>query len=41
MIVSLAFRDEILRLLGDDPELTGVRVRELIEPLGSAAARRR
>jgi transposase len=28
------FRDEIHRLLKDDPKLTGVRVRELIEPLG-------
>jgi transposase len=28
------FRDEIHRLLKDDPRLTGVRVRELIEPLG-------
>lgn len=28
------FKDEIHRLLRDDPKLTGVRVRELIEPLG-------
>lgn len=28
------FKDEIHRLLKDDPRLTGVRVRELIEPLG-------
>jgi len=28
------FRDEIHRLLKDDPKLSGVRVRELIEPLG-------
>lgn len=28
------FKDEIHRLLKDDPKLTGVRVRELIEPLG-------
>jgi transposase len=28
------FKDEVHRLLGDDPKLTGVRVRELIEPLG-------
>jgi transposase len=28
------FRDEIHRLLGEDPKLPGVRVRELIEPLG-------
>jgi transposase len=28
------FKDEIHRLLGDDPRLSGVRVRELIEPLG-------
>jgi hypothetical protein len=28
------FREEIHRLLGDDPRLPGVRVRELIEPLG-------
>ena len=29
-----AFKDEIHRLLSDDPKLPGVRVRELIEPLG-------
>jgi transposase len=28
------FKDEICRLLKDDPRLSGVRVRELIEPLG-------
>jgi hypothetical protein len=28
------FKDEIHRLLGQDPRLPGVRVRELIEPLG-------
>ena len=28
------FKDEIHRLLKDDPRLPGVRVRELIEPLG-------
>ncbi|MFL5864851.1 MAG: IS21 family transposase [Solirubrobacteraceae bacterium] len=28
------FKPEIHRLLGDDPKLTGVRVRELLEPLG-------
>jgi transposase len=28
------FKDEVLRLLKDDPRLPGVRVRELIEPLG-------
>jgi transposase len=28
------FKDEILRLLREDPTLTGVRIRELIEPLG-------
>jgi hypothetical protein len=28
------FKDEIHRLLGDDPKLPGVRVREEIEPLG-------
>jgi hypothetical protein len=28
------FKDEIHRLLSDDPKLPGVRVRELIEPLG-------
>jgi transposase len=29
-----AFRDEIHRLLSEDPRLSGVRVRELLEPLG-------
>jgi hypothetical protein len=29
-----AFKDKIHRLLGEDPRLPGVRVRELIEPLG-------
>ena len=28
------FKDEIHRLLREDPKLPGVRVRELIEPLG-------
>ena len=28
------FKEEILRLLREDPTLTGVRVRELLEPLG-------
>jgi transposase len=28
------FKDEILRLLREDPQLSGVRIRELIEPLG-------
>jgi transposase len=28
------FKDEICRLLAEDPRLSGVRVRELIEPLG-------
>jgi transposase len=28
------FKDEIHRLLGDDPRLSGVRVREELEPLG-------
>jgi transposase len=28
------FKDEVHRLLKDDPKLSGVRVRELIEPLG-------
>jgi len=30
----IRFKDEIHRLLPDDPKLTGVRLRELIEPLG-------
>jgi transposase len=29
-----AFKDEIRRLLGEDPDLPGVRVGELLEPLG-------
>ncbi len=29
-----SFKDEIHRLLKDDPKLSGVRVRELLEPLG-------
>lgn len=33
------FRPEIHRLLKDDPKLPGVRVRELLEPLGCTAAR--
>ena len=33
------FKDEIHRLLGDDPKLNGVRVRELIEPLGFGGGR--
>ena len=28
------FKDEIHRLLREDPKLPGVRVRELLEPLG-------
>ena len=28
------FKDEIHRLLRDDPTLSGVRIRELLEPLG-------
>jgi hypothetical protein len=34
------FKDEIHRLLRDDPKLTGVRVRELIEPLGFDGGKR-
>ena len=34
------FKEEIHRLLRDDPKLTGVRVRELIEPLGFDGGRR-
>ena len=34
-----AFREEIHRLLRDDPKLPGVRVRELIEPLGYAGSK--
>jgi transposase len=33
------FRDEIHRLLGEDPKLPGQRVRELIEPLGYAGSK--
>jgi transposase len=33
------FKDEIHRLLKDDPKLTGVRVRELLEPLGCTAGK--
>jgi transposase len=33
------FKDEIHRLLQDDPKLPGVRVRELIEPLGFAGGK--
>ena len=33
------FKPEIHRLLKDDPKLTGVRVRELLEPLGCAAGK--
>jgi transposase len=33
------FRDEIHRLLGEDPKLPGVRVRELIAPLGFAGGK--
>jgi transposase len=33
------FKDEIHRLLREDPKLTGVRVRELIEPLGFAGSK--
>src|SRR3954452_23151761 len=33
------FREEIHRLLRDDPKLPGVRVRELLEPLGYAEAK--
>ncbi len=33
------FKDEIHRLLKDDPKLSGVRVRELIEPLGFDGAK--
>ncbi len=34
------FKDEIHRLLNDDPKLPGVRVRELLEPLGCTVSRR-
>ena len=33
------FREEIHRLLKDDPKLSGVRVRESIEPLGYAGSK--
>src|SRR3954454_4242107 len=33
------FRDEIHRLLREDPRLPGQRIRELIEPLGYAGAK--
>ena len=33
------FREEIHRLLGEDPKLSGVRVRELLEPLGCTAGK--
>jgi transposase len=33
------FKDEIHRLLRDDPRLPGVRLRELLEPLGCAASK--
>ncbi len=33
------FKDEIHRLLRDDAKLTGVRVRELLEPLGCSASK--
>ena len=33
------FKDEIHRLLREDPTLTGVRVRELLEPLGCRAGK--
>ena len=33
------FKAEIHRLLKDDPKLTGVRVRELLEPLGCAVGK--
>ena len=33
------FKDEIHRLLAEDPKLPGVRVRELLEPLGCAAGK--
>jgi hypothetical protein len=34
-----AFKDEIHRLLAEDPKLPGVRVRELLEPLGCTASK--
>jgi transposase len=33
------FKPEIHRLLGEDPRLSGVRVRELLEPLGCTAGK--
>jgi transposase len=33
------FKDEIHRLLAEDPKLPGVRVRELLEPLGCTASK--
>jgi transposase len=33
------FKDEICRLLGEDPRLPGVRIRELLEPLGCTASK--
>jgi transposase len=33
------FKDEICRLLRDDPRLPGVRIRELLEPLGCTASK--
>ena len=33
------FKDEIHRLLADDPTLTGVGIRERLEPLGFAASK--
>ena len=33
------FKDEIHRLLGEDPKLPGVRVRELLAPLGCTASK--
>ena len=33
------FKDEIYRLLREDPKLPGVRVRELLEPLGCTASK--
>jgi len=33
------FKDEIHRLLRDDPRLPGVRIRELLEPLGCTASK--
>jgi transposase len=33
------FKDEIHRLLGEDPKLPGVRVRELLEPLGCTVSK--